>query len=38
VQTLAGPNWEIYGHWKDEWNNDPSKICTEVFYLLAADG
>jgi effector-binding domain-containing protein len=37
-QTLAGPNWEIYGHWKDEWNNDPSKICTEVFYLLAADG
>jgi hypothetical protein len=34
----AGPNWEIYGHWKDEWNNDPSKICTEVCYLLAADG
>ena len=35
--TLAGPNWEIYGHWKDEWNSDPSKICTEVFYLLVAD-
>jgi effector-binding domain-containing protein len=33
--TLAGPNWEIYGHWKDEWNNDPAKIVTEVFYLLA---
>ena len=36
--TLAGPNWEIYGHWKDEWNSDPTKICTDVFYLLAADG
>lgn len=37
-QTLAGPNWEIYGHWQDEWNNDPTKICTEVFCLLAANG
>ncbi len=36
--TLAGPNWEIYGHWKDEWNSDPTKIYTEVFYLLVADG
>jgi effector-binding domain-containing protein len=36
--TLAGPNWEIYGHWKDEWNNDPTKICTDVFYLLVGDG
>jgi hypothetical protein len=36
--TLAGPNWEIYGHWEDEWNNDPSKIRTDVFYLLVADG
>ena len=35
--TLAGPNWEIYGHWKDEWNSDPTKICTEVFYLLKTD-
>ena len=35
---LAGPNWEIYGHWKDEWNSDPTKICTEVFYLLTTDG
>ena len=32
--ALAGPNWEIYGHWLDEWNSDPSKICTDVFYLL----
>ncbi len=36
--ALAGPNWEIYGHWKDEWNTDPSKISTEVFYLLQDDG
>jgi effector-binding domain-containing protein len=34
---LAGPRWEIYGHWKDEWNSDPSKIRTDVYYLLAAD-
>jgi effector-binding domain-containing protein len=33
----AGPNWEIYGHWVDEWNNDPSKIRTDVFYLLKPD-
>jgi effector-binding domain-containing protein len=36
--SLAGPNWEIYGHWKDEWNSDPTKICTNVFYLLDAAG
>ena len=36
--TLAGPCWEIYGHWLDEWNNDPSKIRTDVFYLLKPDG
>ncbi len=35
---LAGPCWEIYGHWLDEWNNDPSKIRTDVFYLLKARG
>jgi effector-binding domain-containing protein len=34
--TLAGPNWEIYGHWTDDWNCDPSKIRTDVFYLLRA--
>ena len=33
-QALAGPNWEIYGHWVDEWNRDPSKIRTDIFYLL----
>src|SRR5262245_28072113 len=36
--TLAGPSWEIYGHWIDEWNSDPSKIRTDVFYLLKSDG
>lgn len=33
--ALAGPSWEIYGHWKDEWNRDPSRIVTDVVYLLA---
>ena len=33
---LAGPNWEIYGHWVDEWNRAPSKIRTDVFYLVKA--
>jgi effector-binding domain-containing protein len=36
--ALAGPNWEIYGHWMDEWNSDPAKIRTDVFYLLKTDG
>jgi hypothetical protein len=35
--ALAGPNWEIYGHWTDEWNSDPAKIRTDVYYLLKAD-
>ena len=33
-QELAGPRWEIYGHWLDEWNRDPSKIRTDINYLL----
>jgi effector-binding domain-containing protein len=32
--TPAGPSWEIYGHWQNEWNNDPSLIRTDVYYLL----
>jgi effector-binding domain-containing protein len=35
--TLAGPNWEIYDHWTDEWNSDPSRIRTGLFYLLKTD-
>lgn len=31
---LAGICWEIYGHWEDGWNADPSQIRTEVFHLL----
>ncbi len=31
----AGPNWEIYGHWQREWDADPSRIRTEVYYLVA---
>jgi effector-binding domain-containing protein len=31
---LAGPKWEIYGHWKNEWDADPSQIRTDVFYLV----
>jgi hypothetical protein len=31
---LKGPSWEIYGHWKSEWDTDPSLIRTDVFYLL----
>src|SRR5262245_59117194 len=27
---LAGPKWEIYGHWLPEWNNNPSQIRTDV--------
>jgi len=36
--ALAGPKWEIYGHWLEEWINDPSKIRTDVFYLLKEKG
>jgi effector-binding domain-containing protein len=31
---LAGPSWEVYGHWED----DPAKLRTDVFYLLKAAG
>jgi effector-binding domain-containing protein len=31
--VLAGPNWEIYGH----WNDDPAKLHTYVHYLLRGD-
>jgi effector-binding domain-containing protein len=28
--TLAGPSWEVYGHWHD----DPAQLRTDVFWLL----
>src|SRR5262249_12248303 len=31
---VSGTSWELYGHWKEEWNRDPSKIRTDVCYLL----
>ncbi|MEO8201289.1 MAG: GyrI-like domain-containing protein [Gemmatimonadota bacterium] len=34
---LAGPSWEIYGHWQDEWNTDPSQIRTDVFFQVVKD-
>src|SRR5262245_6841449 len=25
-ERLAGPSWEVYGHWREEWNANPSLI------------
>ncbi len=36
--VMAGPSWEIYGHWTDECNRDPSKITTDVYYPVVAGG
>jgi effector-binding domain-containing protein len=36
-QRLAGPSWEMYGHWQREWDADPSAIRTEIFYLLSPE-
>ena len=33
-RKLAGPSWEIYGH----WDPDPAKLRTEVYYLLVDPG
>jgi effector-binding domain-containing protein len=30
----TGVVWEIYGHWQESWNADPSQIRTDVFHLL----
>ena len=35
-RRLAGPKWEIYGHWQPEWDTNPSHIRTDVYYLLDA--
>jgi effector-binding domain-containing protein len=37
-RRLAGPSWEIYGHWRREWDADPSRIRTDIYYLLSATG
>ena len=31
-RKLAGPSWEVYGH----WNDDPAQLRTDIFYLLSA--
>ncbi|HWW00467.1 MAG TPA: GyrI-like domain-containing protein [Candidatus Acidoferrum sp.] len=31
---LSSICWEIYGHWEESWQADPSKIRTDVFHLL----
>jgi len=31
---LSNICWEIYGHWEESWNADPSKIRTDIFHLL----
>lgn len=33
-RVLGGLCWEVYGHWLPEWNSNPSKIRTDVFYSL----
>ena len=35
--SLAGPYWEIYGHWQPEWNADSSGVRSDVFYLITSD-
>jgi effector-binding domain-containing protein len=30
----SGVCWEIYGHWDESWNSDPSKIRTDVFHAI----
>lgn len=32
---LAGPSWEIYGHWQEAWNSNPALIRTDVFHQVA---
>lgn len=34
----AGLNWEVYDRWTDECERDPSRIRTDVFYLLKEAG
>jgi hypothetical protein len=33
-RVRAGPSWEVYGH----WNADPSRLRTDVYYLLQPTG
>ena len=33
-RRLAGPSWEVYGHWQREWDTNPAAIRTDVCWLL----
>lgn len=33
-RTLAGPSWEVYGH----WHADAAQVRTDVYYLLLPAG
>jgi effector-binding domain-containing protein len=33
-RRCTGVCWELYGRWQESWNSDPSKIRTDIFYLL----
>ncbi len=33
-RAYAGMSWEVYGH----WDPDPSKLTTDIYYLLAYSG
>jgi hypothetical protein len=33
-RLLAGPSWEVYGH----WHADPAQLRTEIYYLLQPTG
>ena len=35
-RRVAGPRWELYGHWEREWDAHPERIRTDVCYLLEA--
>ncbi|HTO72807.1 MAG TPA: GyrI-like domain-containing protein [Gemmatimonadales bacterium] len=33
----SGPSWEIYGHWDQAWDKDPTKIRTDIYYQLTTN-
>ena len=33
---MVEPCWELYGHWRPEWDADASLIRTDVYYLIDA--
>jgi effector-binding domain-containing protein len=33
-RTLDGVCWEVYGHWQQAWDRNPSQIRTDIFYAI----